>query len=215
MENIQIIIVDDHPSVRYGLEAVLDKFEDITVVGVVDSGEKAVKLCEKLQPDVALIDVFMPRMNGIETTRILQTNYPDIKVIILTHSDSDEVVVSAMDAGAIGYLIKDAEIEDIADAIRAAGANKRTLSPGVLEAIIRAKTTPRPHPDNQLTDRELDVLRLMVTGLKNPQIAEELMVSLSTVKFHISAIFKKLDVRNRTRAVVKAMETGLIDGADS
>lgn len=214
MKTIRIVIIDDHPAVRFGLEAVLNRLPDISVVGVAEGGSKARDLCREVQPDVALVDMFMPRMNGIETIKALQTDDPAIKTIMLTHSDRDETVVQAIDAGATGYLVKDADIRTIAEAIRAAAADKRTLSPEALEAIIRAKTAPQPHPDTQLTDRELEVLQLMVCGLQNPQIARELFVTLSTVKFHISTIFKKLGVRTRTEAVVKALETGLVERGD-
>jgi DNA-binding NarL/FixJ family response regulator len=115
----------------------------------------------------------------------------------------------------MGYLVKDAEITAIADAIRAAAAGRRTLSPEALEALIHAKTSSHPHPDNQLTDREREVLNLMVRGMRNPEIAAELVVTLSTVKFHISMIFKKLEVTTRTEAVVKALENGLVDRTDT
>lgn len=211
MELIRIIIIDDHPAVRLGLQAILNKFDDISVIGVAGECEQALNLCRQKPPDVALVDMFMPVMDGIETIKAIHAEFPQIAAIMLTHSDRDETIIQAMDAGAIGYLIKDAGIEEIASAIRAAAAGKRTLSPEALEAIIRHKTAPQPHPDNQLTDREREVLRLMVGGLKNPQIAKDLTVSLSTVKFHISMIFKKLDVKTRTEAVVKALDTGLVE----
>lgn len=211
MDTIHIIIVDDHPAVRLGLEAILNKFNDIAVIGVADSGQHALALCHREVPDVALVDMFMPHMDGIQTIQAMHQEFPQIRILVLTQSDRDETVVKAMDAGAMGYLVKDAEINAIADAIRAASQGKRTLSPGALEAIIRSKTAPQPHPDNQLTDREREVLHLMVKGLKNPQIAKELFVSLSTVKFHISMIFKKLEVTTRTEAVVKAIDSGIVD----
>lgn len=215
MSVIKVLIVDDHPAVRHGLAAVLNKFDDISVIGVAAHGAKALDLCRQNAPDVALIDMLMPQMDGVETITAMKADFPDVAAIMLTHSDRNEAVVKAMDAGAIGYLVKDAEVTEIADAIRAAAAGKRTLSPEALEALIRARTTPQPHPDNQLTDRELDVLRLMARGLKNPEIAEALIISLSTVKFHIGMIFKKLDVSTRTEAVVKALQDGLVDQPDT
>lgn len=214
MDSLKLVIVDDHPAVRFGLESILNKFDDIRVVGVAEDGEQAVGLCGELQPDVALVDLCMPRMNGIETVRMLQASFPEISTIMLTQSDQDKNVVDAMDAGATGYLVKDAEISEIVEAIRAAARGRRTLSPEALEAIIRSKTAPQPHPDDQLSEREREVLHLMASGLKNPQIASELTVALSTVKFHISMIFKKLKVKTRTEAVVRAIELGLIDGTD-
>lgn len=215
MSDIRVIIVDDHPAVRFGLQAVLAKLNGITIIGVADGGESALALCHQDAPDVALIDMFMPQMNGIETIKAIHSDFPHIALIMLTHSDRDETVLEAMDAGAIGYIVKDAEITDIANAIRAAAEGKRWLSPEALEALIRSKTAQQPHPDSQLTEREQQVLRLMVEGLRNPQIAETLVVSLSTVKFHTSMIFKKLNVNTRTEAVVKALESGLVDRLDS
>lgn len=211
MASIRTIIVDDHPAVRFGLEAVLNKFEDITVVGVAESGEKALGLCSQHTLDVALVDMFMPGMDGIETVKAIHHEYPGIKLLMLTHADQVEVITDVLNAGAMGYLVKNAEIHTIADAIRSAAAGRRVLSPEALEAVIRAQTTPQAHPDNQLTDRERDVLKLMVLGLKNPQIAEQLVITVSTVKFHISTIFKKLQVSTRTEAVVTAINQRLVD----
>lgn len=215
MNQIQALIVDDHPAVREGLRAVLDKFDEIRVIGVADSGERALDFCRRNPLDVALVDLYMPGMDGIETIKRLKTEFPHISIVMLTHSDRDDNIINAIDAGAIGYLVKDAEIIEIAHAIRAAASGKRTLSPDALEALIRAHTSPRVHPDSHLTEREYEVIRLMVQGLKNPQIAEELFITLSTVKFHISMIFKKLNVATRTEAVVKVMELGLLDSSGS
>lgn len=211
MDAIKIIIVDDHPAIRLGLQEILNQLDDMTVVGVAENGKTALDLCQQDVPDVALIDLFMPGMDGIETIQAIQRAYPAISVIVLTHSARDDDVIRAIDAGATGYLVKDAEISEIAGAIRAAVAGRRALSPDALEALIRARTTP-PYPDEELSDREQQVLLLMARGMKNPQIAEQLNIALSTVKFHISTIFKKLKVKSRTEAVVRAIEAGLIDG---
>lgn len=207
---IRVLIVDDHPAVRLGLEALLSKFDDIEVIAVADSGDQALALCHQQIPDVALLDMYMPHMDGIATLKAIRSAYPTLQILMLTHSDKDESVIQALDAGALGYLLKKAEISAIADAIRAAAAGRRTLSPEALEAVIRARTTPPPPPDTQLTERELDVLRLMVQGYKNSEIADELVVALSTVKFHISTIFKKLEVQSRTEAVITAVNRGLV-----
>lgn len=215
MAPLKTIIVDDHPAVRFGLEAVLHKFEDILVVGVAESGEKGLELCSQHDLDVALIDMYMPGMSGIETVEAIHQRYPDIKLIMLTHAEQVEVITDVLNAGAMGYLVKNAEIDAIVDAIRSAAAGRRILSPEALEAVIRSKSTPQVHPDNQLTERELEVLTLMVMGLKNPQIAEQLVITVSTVKFHISTIFRKLDVSTRTEAVVTAINQGLVDHHNS
>lgn len=211
---ISVMIIDDHPAVRLGLEALLNKFDDIEVIAVADGGEQALALCQQHQPDVALLDMYMPQMDGIATLKAIRSAYPTMQILMLTHSDKDETVIQALDAGALGYLLKKAEINAIADAIRAAASGRRTLSPEALEAIIRARTTPPPLPDTQLTERELDVLRLMVQGCKNTEIADELVVALSTVKFHISTIFKKLGVQSRTEAVITAVNRGLVPRID-
>jgi DNA-binding NarL/FixJ family response regulator len=211
MSQINIILVDDHPSVRFGLEAVLNKFDDITVINVADSGQRALELCQTEQPDVAIVDLCMPGMSGLDTIRALHEQYPTIKLIVLTHADNNDMVAEALQAGAVGFLVKNAEIKDIANAIRSAVQNQRTLSPEALESIISAQTALFPHPDSTLTQRERDVLKLMAEGKKNPQIAKDLVITLSTVKFHVSSIFKKLGVETRTEAVVYAMKLGLID----
>lgn len=208
--SIRVMIVDDHPAVRLGLEALLNKIEDIEVVAVAEGGEQALTLCQQQAPDVALLDMFMPHMDGIATLKAIRSAYPTMQMLMLTHSDKDEMVIQALDAGALGYLLKNAEINAIVDAIRAAAEGRRTLSPEALEAIIRARTAPPPLPDTELTERELDVLKLMAQGRKNTEIADELVVALSTVKFHISTIFKKLGVQSRTEAVIVAVNRGLV-----
>lgn len=212
MAPIRVVIVDDHPAVRFGLEAVLNKHEDISVVGVAESGMRALELCRSLQPDVMIVDILMPHMDGIATIRTLHSAHPTVKLLALTQLNRDETVLNAMEAGAIGYLVKDTEIGAIVDAIRAAAMGKRTLSPSALDVLIRSRTLLN-HPANQLSDRETEVLSLMVKGLRNPQIAANLAISVSTVKFHISAIFKKLGVSTRTEAVIKAVENGLVNQA--
>ncbi len=206
---IKVLIVDDHPAVRLGLAEILRKFSDITVIGTAGSGMEALQLCSHATPDVAIVDIFMPVMDGLETMTTIQELYPNVKLIALTHSEREEDIINAMELGALGYLLKNADIDTIHDGIRAAHQGRNVLSAEVLETLIRAKTTPRPHPDNQLTEREFEVLHLMAQGKKNAQIAETLVITLSTVKFHASMIFKKLEVESRTEAVVKALEMGI------
>jgi len=206
---VKVLIVDDHPTVRLGLAEILRKFPDITICGAVGSGTEALELCSHSLPHVAIVDVFMPVMDGIETMTAIRELYPSIKVIALTHSEREDHILSVMELGASGYLLKNADIDMIYDGIRAAYQGRNVLSSEALEALIRAKTAPRPHPDNQLTERETEVLHLMAQGKKNAQIAQKLVITLSTVKFHASMIFKKLGVESRTEAVVKALEMGI------
>lgn len=210
MHCIRVILVDDHPAVRVGLEGVLNKFDDITVVGTAGSGTAAIALCTQTAPDVALVDLAMPDMDGIATTQAIKGHCPDVQVLILTQSGSEEDIGRALRAGAMGYLLKTAEIKEIADGIRSAAQGRRVLSQQVIEAMIRVSTAQKPHPDSNLTPREYDVLVLLVQGLKNPQIAEELVVSVSTVKFHVGTILKKLGVQNRTQAVLAALDRQLV-----
>lgn len=210
MNKIKVMIVDDHPAVRLGLQSILNKFEDIDVVAVAENGEKARLICQQHMPNVALVDMFMPGLDGIETLHLLQTINPELHTIMLTHSDNSDDIMRALDAGALGYLIKNSEINIIADGIRAAAVGHRVLSQEALEAIVQVRTSQAAINANNLTEREQDVLNLMAQGLKNPQIAEKLVITLSTVKFHISTIFRKLGVETRTEAVVSAMNKGLV-----
>jgi NarL family two-component system response regulator LiaR len=205
------MIVDDHPSIRMGLELLLSRFDDIDVAGIAHSGTHALALCQEIDFDVALVDMCMPDMNGLDTIRALRKEFPHMKCLVFTQSVDDGTVVEALQVGAIGYLIKNAEIRMIADAIRAAFQNQCTLSPEALDAVIRYNATPNIHPHDLLTERELTVLELMAIGMKNPQIADELTITVSTVKFHVSSIFQKLRVRTRTEAVVAAIDANVIE----
>jgi DNA-binding NarL/FixJ family response regulator len=213
MQTIGVLIIDDHPTVRLGLEAILNRFDDIKVLATAESGQTGIQRYRECHPGVVLVDVYMPGMDGIETIAALTRDFPECRAIALTQAQDEKTIVRAIGAGALGYLVKSAEVITIAAAIRAAAAGQRWLSPEVLEAIIRVKTTPPP-PDTELTDREREILSLMVRGLKNPQIAENTHISVSTVKFHIGIIFKKLGVQTRTEAVVRALEKGLVSPSD-
>jgi len=212
-ETIRVMIVDDHKVVRSGLSAFLDAYDDLELVAQADSGEKALALCHQNQPDVVLMDLVMPKMNGAEATEALLNACPEVKVIALTSFKEEELVEGALKAGAIGYLLKDVEADELAEAIRQAHAGKPTLAPEAAQVLIQASRRPYK-PGIDLTEREREVLALLVEGLTNPEIAERLYVSKSTVKFHVSSILNKLQVSSRTEAVAKALQEGLIKPGD-
>jgi two-component system, NarL family, response regulator LiaR len=207
---IRVLIVDDHTIVRSGLSALLLAFDDLELAGEASNGREAIDLYAKLQPDVVLLDMVMPELDGAQTTRALREKHPDAKVLILTSFKEDDLVRAAMTAGAIGYLLKNVTADELAGAIRLAQAGKRTLSPEATEALIHAAQRQDDLLVEELTAREREVLVLMKDGMNNNQIAEKLYVSVSTVKFHVSSILGKLGVNNRTEAVALAMERRLI-----
>lgn len=209
VDKIRVMIVDDHKVVRSGLSAFLMAYDDLELVGEADSGERALALCNKTRPDVVLMDLVMPKMNGAQTTEAILKNCPDIKVIALTSFKEKELVESAIKAGAIGYLLKNVDAEDLADAIRQAYAGKPTLAPEAAQVLIQSSRQPYK-PGIDLTEREKEVLALLVEGMTNPEIAEKLVVSKSTVKFHVSSILNKLQVSSRTEAVAKALQEDLL-----
>ncbi len=215
-QRIRILIVDDHEMVRGGLNAFLKVFPDFDVVGQATSGEEALTLCEQRRPDVALMDLVMPGMGGIEAIRAIRGLYPNTQVLALTNSREEDMVQGALNAGAIGYLLKDISVEMLAEAIRNAHAGRPTLSPEATQALIRAATRPAAglRPRDNLTEREREVLALMVKGLHNPEIAARLGVSRSTIKTHVSNILTKLGVGSRTEAVAVALQRKLVSGAN-
>ncbi|MCZ7672129.1 MAG: response regulator transcription factor [Chloroflexi bacterium] len=194
------MLVDDHTMVRRGLATFLKVYDDLELVGEAADGEAAVQLCARLLPDVILMDMVMPNMDGVTATGIIQQRFPTVRVIALTSFKEEKLVQDALQAGAIGYLLKDISAEKLAQAIRDAHAGHSTLSPEAAHALIQA-TTQRPPLGHDLTEREQTVLVWMVTGLNNSEIAEKLGVSPSTIKSHVSHILSKLDVTSRTEAV--------------
>lgn len=207
--NIRILIVDDHAVVRSGLSKFLAVHADLELVGEAESGEEAVQLCALYQPDVVLMDLIMPGLGGVGAIRQIRLRYPNMQVIALTSFHEENLVQGALQAGAIGYLLKNVTAADLARAIRSAKAGKMTLSSEASEAL--AQSVIHSMPGNDLTERERDVLLLMVKGCSNNEIAEKLFISLGTVKFHISNIFMKLGVQSRVEAVTLAIHQHMFD----
>lgn len=205
---IRVMIVDDHAVVRSGLQTFLSVMPQLELVGEASSGDEAVLRCGTLRPDVVLMDLMMPGTDGVTATRLIREKYPQVRILALTSFEEDSLVQEALRAGATGYLMKTVTARELVAAIRAAYEGKMTLSPEAAEALVRANSQPLDVAE--LTDREREVLRLMVDGLDNGQIAVRLVVSLSTVKYHISNILTKLGVDNRVAAVTTAIHKKLV-----
>ena len=206
---IKVMIVDDHPIVRDGLKSMLLAFDDLQLVGEAGDGNEALAQCGQTQPDVILMDMVMPRMDGIAATRAILKQYPQMKIIMLTSFVEDNVVQNALEAGAIGYLLKNVPINTLAEAIRSAYAGQPALSPEATTALIRAKTGLLK-PGRDLSDREREVLALIVQGLSNEEIAEQLVISHATARHHVSACLQKLGAANRAQAAVLATKHHLV-----
>lgn len=207
---IRVMIVDDHNVVRSGLAAFLSVYDDLILAAEAGGGEEAVRLCSEARPDVVLMDLMMPGMDGAAATKAIREQCPDIQVVALTSFRDEELVQGALRAGAIGYLLKNVTADELAEAIRAAHAGRPTLAPEATQALIQATVRP-DEPQFDLTPRELEVLGLMVQGLSNKEIAERLVISHSTVKFHVSSILSKMGVASRTEATMVAVKHKLVD----
>lgn len=205
---IRIMLVDDHAVVRSGLGAFLSVNPDLELVGEAENGEQAIVRAGILKPDIILMDLMMPVMDGVAATSVIKKQYPGIQIIALTSFQEDELVQNVLKAGAIGYLMKNVSARELAAAIKAAREGKMTLSPEAAQALVHA--SQHAQDTETLTERERDVLKLMVEGLNNAEIAERLVVSLSTVKYHISNILMKLGVDNRVAAVTTAIQKRLV-----
>jgi len=207
---IRVMIVDDHNMVRKGLVVLLEEYEDLVVVAEAGDGEMATDIARSECPDVVLMDMIMPRMGGVEATQRIRANCPGTEVVALTSFNDERNVQDALKAGAIGYLMKNVSGDELADAIRRAAEGQSTLAPEAAQVLIRATTRP-PALGHDLTDREREVLALMIEGLNNREIGERLVISSSTVKNHVSSILSKLDTTSRTQAVALAVEHKIIE----
>ena len=206
---IRVMLVDDHTMVRRGLATFLKIFDDLQLVGEAENGETAIQLCAKVVPDVILMDMALPVMDGATATRAIRQQFPQVQVIVLTSFKEGKLIKEALEAGAIGYLLKDVSADELVGAIRAAHAGRATLSPEAAQALVETTNQP-PVPGLNLTEREREVLTLMIEGLNNTQIAGRLSVSPSTIKSHVSNVLAKLGVASRTEAVTLALRNRIV-----
>ncbi|MGD2049957.1 MAG: response regulator transcription factor [Chloroflexota bacterium] len=210
-EPIRVMLVDDHDMVRRGLATFLQVNSDLELVGEARDGAEALEVCDKVQPDVILMDLVMPEMDGAEATRAILHKWPEIKIIALTSFQEKDLIHEALRAGATGYLLKSVTVEELAAAVRSAHAGQLTLAPEALQVLLQSQASTSPTgPAYDLTDREMEVLVLMVEGLNNREIAERLYVSRATAKAHVSHIFNKLGVSNRAEAITLALREKLV-----
>ncbi len=213
MSKIRIVIADDHAIVRQGTRNLLEREEDLEVVGEAGNGEEAVKLIDQLKPDVAIIDIAMPKLNGVEVTRQIKPRCPSTAVLILTAYDDDEYVFALLEAGAAGYLLKDVDSQEVVRAVRAVHAGESVLHPVIARKVIGRFRPPlaevgKQKPAIELSEREMQVLKLAAKGMSNKDIAGELLISMRTVQGHLGAIFNKLGVGSRTEAIFQAVKRG-------
>ena len=215
MDRIKILIADDHAVVREGTRQILEHEQDLEVVAEAGDGEEAVELATRLKPDIAIIDIAMPKLDGIEATRQIKASCPSIAVLILTAYDDDQFIFSLLEAGAAGYLLKSVRGRELVDAVRAVYGGESVLHPSIARKVLNrfVPSSDRPKeekPHEVLSEREMDVLRQVTRGLSNKDIAEELCLSIRTVQAHLGRIFNKLQVGSRTEAVVRALKEGWV-----
>jgi len=210
---VRILIADDHPLVRSGMRALLTATEDLEVVGEAATGEEAISLAAALQPDVIVMDLRMPGINGIEATRRIMQSYPHMRILVVTLFEDDDSVFAALRAGARGYILKEANEVEVLRAIRAVGGGDAIFSSTIAQRLLGFFAAPRPAalaaPFPDLTDREREILTLIAQGCSNGEIAQTLVISLKTVRNYISSIFSKLQVVDRAQAILRAREAGL------
>ena len=216
-KTIRVLIADDHAIVRKGIRALLATEADIEVVGEAADGKEAVEKAERLHPDVILMDLVMPGMDGIEATRRITTRQPETRILVLTSFAEDEKVFPALKAGALGYLLKDAGPEELVRAIRQVYCGESSLHPAIARKVLQELSRPpeRPPTPEPLTERELEVLRLIAKGKSNREIAEELVISEATVRTHVSNILGKLQLASRTQAALYALREGIAELSES
>ncbi len=208
--NIRVVIADDHAVVREGIRALIDMTPDMELVGEAKDGVEVVLKSRATRPDVVLLDMMMPRMNGLEAITAIKAELPDTRMIVLTSFSDDEQVLTAIRAGALGYLLKDSSPQDLLQAIRDVFAGKSSLHPSIARKLIHEINRPSPMPtDTDLTDRELQILKLVAQGLSNQDISVDLTISERTVGTHISNILNKLQLSNRTQAALFALRKGI------
>ena len=204
---IRLLIADDHAVVRTGLQHLVGTFDDVELVGAVANGEEAVRLCEEQRPDVVLMDIEMPVLDGVEATRRIGAAHPEVAVVVLTSFSDRDQILRALDAGAVGYLLKDAEPEELQKAVRAAARGEAPLDPRAGRALLSARSASAPL--EELSDREREVLAMVARGLPNKLIARELSISEKTVKAHLTSVFRTIGVTDRTQAALWAERNGL------
>jgi NarL family two-component system response regulator LiaR len=205
------MLVDDHDMVRRGLATFLKVKPDLQLVGEASNGREALEVCRRVRPDVILMDLVMPEMDDAKATQAIRRNWPEIQVVALTSFQEKDLIREALKAGAIGYLLKNVTVDELAAAIRAAKAGQSTLAPEAVQALLQPQQVGQPSiPDYSLTRREMEVLNLLVDGLNNREIAERLFISRSTAKAHVSHILEKLNVSNRAEAIVLALRQELV-----
>jgi NarL family two-component system response regulator LiaR len=212
---IRILIADDHPLLREALSQTLSKEQDMEVVGKASDGEETVAMASQLKPDVVIMDIIMPKFDGIEASKRIKTTIPNIAILILTAYDDDNYVLGLLEAGAAGYLLKSARGQDLVEAVRAIQAGESVLHPQIIakllkRAILKSSGMAKPRTDELLSEREKEMLKLLATGMGNKEIAKKLCLSLRTVKAHMSNIFNKMNVASRSEALVEALRSGMI-----
>ncbi len=213
MVKIRIVIADDHVVVRQGTRSLLEREQDMEVVGEAGDGEEAIRIIEQLKPDVAIVDIAMPKLNGVQVTRQIKPHCPSTAVLILTAYDDDEYIFSLLEAGAAGYLLKDVDSSEVIKAVRAVHVGESVLHPAIARKVISRFTSTVTEVNEEkitgeLSEREIEVLKLAAKGMSNSGIASELFISIRTVQGHLSSIFNKLGVGSRTEAVFQAVKRG-------